>query len=156
VTIPPNLNGTFVPLTADILSISNNTVTVSLVDSQGYAVVFTSNYSTVPLYTPFSPLEVSGFSIARGNATSSAEPIFEGCNAAGECSFSNATTPLQQAVAIEGVDWKIIVPIVVSIAVATVGGGLIFYFTYYRKLKQRQIEKAPSTPIFKFERRMKK
>jgi len=64
---------------------------------------------------------------------------------------------LRKVVSIEGVDWKIVVPIVLGVAAVAVGCGLIFYFTYYRKLKQKRDQSEnPKGPSLILARRMKK
>jgi len=80
ITIPLNLTTAFVPLTANIIAISNNTATVKLIASNGYAIVFTANLSSVPLFTNFPPLTVTNnFSISLGTGSLSTPPVFEGC-----------------------------------------------------------------------------
>ncbi len=81
VALPIDLNTTYIPITGNIVSFTNNTATIQLVDEQGVKIVFTANLSAVPLFINFTASEVYNFSIGRTNDSNVSEPIlvFDGC-----------------------------------------------------------------------------
>ncbi len=125
VSIPPGLGQNFIPITAQMVTFSNNTATIEIIDTDGCRIVYTVNSSDVPLFTEFSPDEIYNFSIARGNSSDCNDPIFLGCNSEGECVRSTAKNPLEIDFSISGVNLALVLPLtILGVAAICIAGGV--------------------------------
>jgi hypothetical protein len=132
--IPSNLTQNFIPITAEIINISQGVVSVKLTDANGYEIVFAANHSAVPLNVSFTPDEIYKFDIAQGSATPGSVPEFEGCNSVDQCSPSQKG-PLKgpgEQVFGNGIKLEIVIPTVLGAAGLA---GVVAYLVWRCEVK---------------------
>ncbi len=126
------------PINGQIVRISPDVVSVTLISSGGYAVTYFINGTTldVPSGIPFPVGQVYNFSITKKNNSDTTPPTFLGCNANDQCSSSTLKNPFQTSFDI-GDNLILILSIAIPIPAIAIGVVAFTYRYWYAEHKER-------------------